>query len=133
MGWAAFGLPAETFAIKSKIHPATTPERAIANFRRPFKALGFMFDWNREINTADPAYYRWTQWFFLKFCAKGLAYRKEAPVNWCPSCQTVLANEQVIQGACERCGTAVVQKMMAQWFLKITDYAERLLKDLMGL
>ena len=133
MGWDAFGLPTENYAIKLKRNPKEAAAENIDNFRRQIKSLGFSYDWAREINTSDPAYYKWTQWLFLKLYEKGLACRKEAPVNWCPSCQTVLANEQVVNGLCERCKTAVMQKMMAQWFFKITDYAERLLNDLAGL
>ncbi|MBI4049839.1 MAG: leucine--tRNA ligase [Candidatus Doudnabacteria bacterium] len=130
MGWDAFGLPAENYAIKEGIHPAKSTAANIKRFREQIKMLGLSYDWDREINTADPDYYKWTQWLFLKFYEKGLAYRKEASVNWCPEDQTVLANEQVINGHCERCGTAVVQKLLPQWFLKITDYADRLLAGL---
>jgi len=130
MGWDAFGLPAENYAIKSGIHPRQTTMKSIDNFRRQLQALGFSYDWSREVSTADPAYYKWTQWLFLKLYEKGLAYRKEAPVNWCPSCQTVLANEQVTEGACERCSSAVEQRNMKQWFFKTTAYAERLLAEL---
>ena len=133
MGWDAFGLPTENYAIKIKRNPKEVAAENIDNFRRQVKSLGFSYDWSRELNTSDPSYYKWTQWLFLKFYEKGLAYRKEAPVIWCPSCQTVLANEQVVGGACERCHSMVEQKEMAQWFLKITDYAERLLKNLEGL
>lgn len=130
MGWDAFGLPAENYAIKTKVHPAETTKKSIDNFRRQIKSLGFSYDWSREISTAHPEYYRWTQWLFLYLYKKDLAYQKEAPVNWCPSCQTVLANEQVVAGACERCGSEVEQKNLTQWFFKTTDYTERLLGDL---
>ena len=130
MGWDAFGLPAENFAIKSKVHPAKTTAKSIKRFKEQIRALGFSYDWSRELSTAGPDYYKWTQWLFLYLFKRGLAYRKEAPVNWCPSCKTVLANEQVINGECERCGSKVVQKMLEQWFFKITDYAERLLEGL---
>ena len=130
MGWDAFGLPAENYAIKKGIHPAETTATNIKNFTRQIRALGFSYDWSREINTSGPEYYRWTQWLFLQLYKNGLAYRKQAAVNWCPSCQTVLANEQVVNGACERCGTTVEQKNLKQWFFKITDYTEELLSDL---
>jgi len=133
MGWDAFGLPAENFAIKTGRQPREVTWENIDNFRRQIKSLGFSYDWSREINTADPAYYRWTQWLFLKLYERGLAYRKVAPVNWCPSCQTVLANEQVVNGQCERCHSQVEQRNMKQWFFKITAYADRLLNDLTGL
>lgn len=133
MGWDAFGLPAENYAIKTGRPPSETTLENVANIKQQLKALGFSYDWSRELSTADPSYYKWTQWLFLQLYKKGLAYRKEAPVNWCPKDQTVLANEQVIDGCCERCGTVVEQRQMAQWFFKITDYAERLLKDLEGL
>ncbi len=133
MGWDAFGLPAENYAIKTGRHPKEVTWENIDNFRRQIQSLGFSYDWSREVNTADPAYYRWTQWLFLKLYEKGLAYRKEAPVNWCPSCQTVLANEQVVNGECERCHSNVEQRNMKQWFFKTTAYAERLLDELKGL
>lgn len=133
MGWDAFGLPAENFAIKTGRHPREVTWENIENFRRQIMSLGFSYDWSREVNTANPSYYKWTQWLFLKLYEKGLAYRKEAPVNWCPSCQTVLANEQVLDGACERCGSTVEQRNMKQWFFKTTAYAEPLLKELGGL
>lgn len=133
MGWDAFGLPAENYAIKAGVHPAETTEKNIKNFRRQIKSLGFSYDWSRELSTADPEYYKWTQWLFLFLFKRGLAYQKESPVNWCPSCQTVLANEQVVSGECERCGSKVIQKNLRQWFFKITDYTERLLKDLEAL
>jgi leucyl-tRNA synthetase len=130
MGWDAFGLPAENYAIKEKIHPAKSTAANIKRFRQQIQSLGLSYDWDREVNTSDPEYYKWTQWLFLKFYEKGLAYRKEAYVNWCPKDQTVLANEQVIAGRCERCGTQVVQKLLSQWFYKITDYADELLDGL---
>jgi leucyl-tRNA synthetase len=133
MGWDAFGLPAENYAIKTGVHPHESTWKNIDNYRNQLKSLGFSFDWTREVNTADPSYYRWTQWLFLFLYRHGLAYKKEAPVNWCPSCQTVLANEQVEDGKCERCHTIVEQKRMSQWFLKVTAYADRLLEDLAGL
>lgn len=130
MGWDAFGLPAENAAIQHGIHPAKWTWGNINNMREQLKTMGFSYDWQREVATCDPFYYRWTQWFFLKLYEHNLAYRKKAPVNWCPSCVTVLANEQVIDGACERCGTEVEAKELEQWFFKITDYAQRLLDDL---
>ncbi len=130
MGWDAFGLPAENYAIKIGKHPGEITQQNINNFRRQIKSLGFSYDWSRELSTADPSYYQWTQWLFLKLYAKGLAYQKEAPVNWCRSCQTVLANEQVTNGECERCHSKVEQRQMRQWFFKITAYADELLKDL---
>ena len=130
MGWDAFGLPAENYAIKEGIHPAKTTAANIKRFREQISMLGLSYDWDRELATSDPEYYKWTQWLFLKFYEKGLAYRKEANVNWCPQDQTVLANEQVVNGKCERCGTEVVQKLTPQWFFKITDYAEELLSGL---
>lgn len=133
MGWDAFGLPAENYAIKHKIHPAKTVKKNTANFKKQMGMVGLGFDWAREINTTDPKYYRWTQWIFLKLFEHGLAYEAEVPINFCPSCKTALANEEVINGACERCGTAVERRNLRQWMLKITAYAERLLKDLDGL
>ena len=130
IGWDAFGLPAENAAIKRGIHPKEWTYANIDQQRSTFKRLGMSFDWSRQFNTCDPEYYRWTQWLFLQLFDRGLAYRKNAPTNWCPHDQTVLANEQVINGACERCGTAVVRKDLTQWFFKITDYAQRLLDDL---
>jgi len=123
-------LPAENYAIKAKVHPDESTKKNIVRFREQIKSLGLSYDWSREITTSDPSYYKWTQWLFIKLYEKGLAYKKEASVNWCPSCQTVLANEQVISGECERCGTIVIQKMLSQWFFKITDYADRLLEDM---
>ncbi|MEW8973316.1 MAG: leucine--tRNA ligase [Tissierellaceae bacterium] len=130
MGWDAFGLPTENFAIKHKIHPVEVTERNIARFKSQLKSIGFSFDWSREVNTTDPNYYKWTQWLFLKFYEKGLAYKKEMPINWCTSCKIGLANEEVVNGACERCGGEVVQKVKNQWMLKITEYADRLIDDL---
>jgi leucyl-tRNA synthetase len=130
MGWDAFGLPAENYAIKTGVHPRLTTEKAIANFRRQIDAVGFAYDWEREVNTTDPGYVRWTQWIFLQLWKQGLAYEGVAPINWCPSCKTGLANEEVSQGKCERCGTQVERKDLRQWVLRITRYAERLLEDL---
>ena len=130
MGWDAFGLPAEQYALQTGVHPAITTQKAIDNFRRQLKELGFSFDWSREIATCDPNYYKWTQFIFLKLYEKGLAYQKEVPVNWCPELKTVLANEEVVDGRSERGGHPVFRVPMKQWMLKITDYAERLLKDL---
>ena len=133
MGWDAFGLPAENYAIKHKVHPAQVVKQNITNFRKQMDAIGFSYDWSREINTTDPEYYKWTQWIFLKLFEKELAYEAELPINFCPSCKTGLANEEVVDGKCERCGTPVIQKKMRQWVLKITAYADRLLADLEGL
>lgn len=130
MGFDAFGLPAENYAIKTGIHPQDSTLSNIETMRKQLKRIGAMFDWSAEVVTCLPDYYKWTQWMFLKLYEKGLAYRKEAPVNWCPSCNTVLANEQVINGDCERCGSTVYRKNLTQWFFKITDYAEELLADL---
>jgi leucyl-tRNA synthetase len=133
MGWDAFGLPTENYAIKVGKSPKEVARSNIANFKRQVQSFGFSYDWSREINTSDPSYYKWTQWLFIKLYEKGLAYRKEANVNWCPSCKTVLASEQVIGGECERCHSKIEQRKMEQWFLRITDYAERLINDLEGL
>ncbi len=130
MGFDAFGLPAENAAIKNHEHPQKFTDEAVKKFTGQLKQIGAMYDWDRLINSSLPEYYKWTQWIFLQLYHRGLAYKKKAPVNWCPSCQTVLANEQVINGECERCGTSVVQKKLDQWFFKITDYADRLLRDL---
>ena len=130
MGWDAFGMPAENAAIKNKVHPAEWTWSNIANMRRQQQELGLSYDWDREVATCHPEYYRWTQWLFLLFFERGLAYKKKAAVNWCEECNTVLANEQVIDGNCWRCNSVVVKKELEQWFLKITDYADRLLKDL---
>ncbi len=133
MGWDAFGLPAENYAIKHKIHPEKVVAKNVKNFRTQLERMGFSYDWSREVNTTDPEYYKWTQWIFLELFKRGLAYNAEVPVNWCPSCKTVLANEEVVDGACDRCGTQVEHKNLRQWVLKITAYAERLLNDLEGL
>ena len=129
MGYDAFGLPAENHAINTGEHPAVSTNKSIEEFRRQLRSWGVSIDWRREFGTHEPRYYRWTQWIFLKLYERGLAYRKRAPVKWCPHDQTVLANEQVIDGACERCGNAVEVRMLEQWFFKITDYADRLLED----
>ena len=130
MGWDAFGLPTENYAIKHKIHPAIVTQENIAGFRKQLQMLGFGFDWDREVDTTDPHYYKWTQWIFLQLFHKGLAYRAEIPVNWCLSCKCVLANEEVVDGVCERCSSEVVRKDKSQWMLKITEYAQRLIDDL---
>ncbi|MCI5669235.1 MAG: leucine--tRNA ligase [Oscillospiraceae bacterium] len=130
MGWDAFGLPTENYAIKNKIHPAIVTENNVKRFKSQLKALGLSFDWEREINTTDPDYFKWTQWIFLKLFNAGLAYKKEMNVNWCTSCKVVLANEEVVNGVCERCGGEVVHKVKSQWMLKITEYAQKLLDDL---
>ncbi len=133
MGWDAFGLPAENDAIKRGIHPSVSTAANVANFKRQLEQMGAMFDWSREINTSSPEYYKWTQWIFVQLFKMGLAYRSEMPINWCPSCKTGLANEEVVEGGCERCGTPVTKKNMKQWMLRITDYADRLLEGLDGL
>src|SRR3989344_5745891 len=130
MGWDAFGLPAENFALKNKTHPRQAVEQNIARFKSQLAHLGFDYDWTREINTTDPAYYKWTQWIFLKLFEQGLAYQSDEPINWCPSCMTGLANEDLDGTVCERCGTAVEKRRLPQWVLKITAYADRMLKDL---
>jgi len=130
MGWDAFGLPAENYAIKTGRHPSDVTEENIATFKKQIQSIGFSYDWDREINTTDPDYYKWTQWIFLQIYKKGLAYESELPINWCPSCKTGLANEEVVDGKCDRCGTQTTKKMLRQWVLKITDYADRLLTDL---
>ena len=130
MGWDAFGLPAENYAIKMGVHPAKSTAENVANIKRQINEIAAIYDWDREVNTTDPAFYKWTQWIFVQMFKKGLAYEKEFPINWCPSCKTGLANEEVVDGACERCGTAVTKKNLRQWMLKITEYAERLLNDL---
>lgn len=131
MGWDAFGLPAENFAIKNKIHPRVAVEKNIKRFKEQLDKIGFNYDWSREINTTDPEYYKWTQWIFLKMLEKGLAYQSYEPINWCPSCQTGLANEDLeSDGTCERCGSVVEKRPMRQWVLKITEYADRMLEDL---
>ena len=133
MGWDAFGLPAENYAIKNKIHPRVAVEKNIKRFKEQLGQIGFNYDWGNEVNTTDPEYYKWTQWIFLKLLEKGLAYESFEPINWCPSCQTGLANEDLENGLCERCGSVVEKKSMRQWVLKITDYADRLLSDLENL
>ena len=130
MGWDAFGLPAENFAIKNHVHPAEFTNKNIEHFKQQLQSIGFSFDWDREVNTTDPDYYKWTQWIFLQLYKKGLAYKKEMSVNWCTSCKCVLANEEVVNGVCERCGSEVVHKVKSQWMLKITAYAQRLIDDL---
>lgn len=130
MGWDAFGLPTENYAIKNKIHPKIVTKNNVTNFKNQLKALGYSFDWSREINTTDPEYYKWTQWIFLKLFEKGLAYKTEMPINWCTSCKVGLANEEVVNGVCERCGSEVVRKVKSQWMLKITEYAQKLIDDL---
>ena len=133
MGWDAFGLPTENYAIKNKIHPRIVTEKNVARFKSQLKALGLSFDWSREINTTDPDYYKWTQWIFIQLFKEGLAYKKEMAVNFCTSCKVVLANEEVVNGVCERCGSAVIRKVKSQWMLKITEYADRLISGLDGL
>lgn len=130
IGWDAFGLPTENYAIKNNIHPKIVTEKNIANFTRQLKMLGFSFDWSREVNTTDPEYYKWTQWIFLQLFKKGLAYKQEMPINWCTGCKVGLANEEVVNGVCERCGSPVEQRRKSQWMLKITEYAQRLIDDL---
>jgi leucyl-tRNA synthetase len=130
MGWDAFGLPTENYAIKNKIHPKTVTTNNIARFKEQLCSLGYSFDWEREVNTTDPDYYKWTQWIFLKLFQAGLAYKKEMPINWCTSCKVGLANEEVVNGVCERCGSAVVRKVKSEWMLKITDYADKLIDGL---
>ncbi|MDO4662619.1 MAG: leucine--tRNA ligase [Tissierellia bacterium] len=130
IGWDAFGLPTENYAIKNKVHPAIVTKKNIAHFKDQMQSIGFSFDWDREINTTDPDYYKWTQWIFIQLYKKGLAYKKEMPINWCPHDKVGLANEEVINGRCERCGHEVIRKVKNQWMLKITDYADRLIDDL---
>ena len=130
IGWDAFGLPTENYAIKNKIHPRIVTKKNIENFTRQLKMLGFSFDWQREVNTTDPDYYKWTQWIFLQLFKKGLAYKQEMPINWCTGCKVGLSNEEVVNGVCERCGSEVVQRRKSQWMLKITEYAQRLIDDL---
>ncbi|MDY5577900.1 MAG: leucine--tRNA ligase [Lachnospiraceae bacterium] len=132
MGWDAFGLPTENYAIKNKIHPKIVTKNNVAHFKAQLKSLGFSFDWDREVNTTDPSYYKWTQWIFLKLFKAGLAYKKEMPINWCTSCKVGLANEEVVNGVCERCGAPVVRKVKSEWMLKITEYADKLIQDLDG-
>ena len=133
MGWDAFGLPAENYAIKMGIHPSITTKKNVENIKRQLQQINAIYDWDMEVNTTDPSFYKWTQWIFVKMFEKGLAYEKEFPINWCPSCKTGLANEEVVDGKCERCGTAVTKKNLRQWMLKITEYADRLLDDLQEL
>ncbi|MEK7161767.1 MAG: class I tRNA ligase family protein, partial [Patescibacteria group bacterium] len=133
MGWDAFGLPAENYAIKMGVHPSITTVSNIKNAKRQIQSWGLSFDWNREINTTDPEYYKWTQWLFLQFYKKGLAYESTGLINWCPKDKTGLANEEVIDGKCERCGTSVEKKELRQWYLRITAYAEKLLEGLKNL
>ena len=130
MGWDAFGLPTENYAIKNKIHPADVTKRNIERFKNQLKSIGYSFDWDKEINTTDPNYYKWTQWIFLKMFENGLAYKKEMSINFCTSCKVGLANEEVVNGKCERCNSDVVRKMKSQWMLKITDYADKLIEGL---
>ena len=132
MGWDAFGLPTENYAIANKIHPKIVTKNNVARFKEQLHSLGYSFDWNREINTTDPNYYHWTQWIFLQLFKKGLAYKAEMPINWCTSCKVGLANEEVVNGVCERCGAEVIRKVKSQWMLKITDYAEKLIEGLDG-
>ena len=130
IGFDAFGLPAENFAIKNHIHPKVITKQNIDHFKEQLKSLGFSFDWSREINTTDPNYYKWTQWIFIQLYKHGLAYKATMPINFCTGCKVGLANEEVVNGVCERCGSEVVQKEKSQWMLKITDYAQRLIDDL---
>lgn len=130
MGWDAFGLPTENYAIKNKIHPKEVTKNNVARFKAQLHSLGYSFDWDREINTTDPEYYKWTQWIFLKLFKAGLAYKKEMPINWCTSCKVGLANEEVVNGVCERCGAPVVRKVKSEWMLKITEYADKLIEGL---
>ena len=130
MGFDAFGLPAENYALKMHVHPSISTDENIKNFERQLKQIAAIYDWDMELKTTDPDYYKWTQWIFVKLFENGLAYEKEFPINWCPSCKTGLSNEDVVDGCCERCGTPVTKKNLRQWMLKITNYAERLLNDL---
>ena len=130
IGWDAFGLPTENFAIKNKVHPAVVTEKNIAHFKEQLKRLGFSFDWDREIDTTNPDYYKWTQWIFLKLFEKGLAYKSKMPINWCTECKVGLANEEVVNGVCERCGAQVIRVERSQWMLKITEYAQELIDGL---
>ena len=130
IGYDAFGLPTENFAIKNKIHPAVVTKKNIDHFREQLQRLGFSFDYTREVNTTDPAYYKWTQWIFLKLLENGLAYKAEMPINWCTGCKCGLANEEVVGGVCERCGSQVVRRVKSQWMLRITKYAQKLLDGL---
>lgn len=130
MGWDAFGLPAENYAIKMGVHPEKSTAENIRNIKRQIQEIAAIYDWDMEVNTTDPEFYKWTQWIFVKMFKAGLAYEKEMPINWCPSCKTGLANEEVVNGKCERCGADVTKKNLKQWMLKITKYADRLLADL---
>ena len=130
MGWDAFGLPTENYAIKTKQKPQKVTAENTAMFKKQMKRLAFSFDWDREVNTTNPKYYKWTQWIFIQLFKKGLAYKKKMPINWCPSCKTGLANEEVIDGKCERCGAEVSQRNISQWVVKITDYADKLIDGL---
>ena len=130
MGWDAFGLPAENYAIKMGVHPAVSTAANIKNIKRQINDIAAIYDWDMEVNTTDPEFYKWTQWIFVKMFKEGLAYEKEFPINWCPSCKTGLANEEVVNGCCKRCGTPVTKKNLRQWMLRITKYADRLLSDL---
>ena len=130
MGWDAFGLPTENYAIKNHIHPKIVTQNNVARFKSQLHSLGYSFDWEREVNTTDPGYYKWTQWIFLKLFKAGLAYKSEMPINWCTSCKVGLANEEVVNGVCERCGAEVVRKVKSQWMLKITEYADKLIEGL---
>ena len=130
MGWDAFGLPTENYAIKNHIHPKIVTKNNVARFKNQLHSLGYSFDWDREINTTDPEYYHWTQWIFLKLFKAGLAYKTEMPINWCTSCKVGLANEEVVNGVCERCGSEVIRKVKSQWMLKITEYADKLIQGL---
>jgi leucyl-tRNA synthetase len=133
IGYDAFGLPTENFAIKNKIHPAVVTKKNIDHFREQLQRLGFSFDYTREVNTTDPAYYKWTQWIFLKLLENGLAYKAEMPINWCTGCKCGLANEEVVGGVCERCGSQVVRRVKSQWMLRITKYAQKLLDWIMSI
>jgi leucyl-tRNA synthetase len=130
MGWDAFGLPAEQYALKNKIHPRIAVEKNIANFKAQLSKIGFSYDWERELNTTDPDFYKWTQWIFKQIYKKGLAYESQEPINWCPSCKTGLSNEDLDGDQCERCGTKVEKKPLRQWVLAITKYADRMLDDI---
>ena len=130
IGWDAFGLPTENYAIKNHVHPAGVTKKNIDHFREQLKRIGFSFDWSREVDTTDPGYFKWTQWIFLQLYKHGLAYKSEMPVNWCPSCKCGLANEEVVGGKCERCGAEVIRRVKSQWMLKITAYAQKLLDGL---
>lgn len=130
MGWDAFGLPAENYAIKTGTHPSVATQKSISNIKRQVNDIAAIYDWDKEINTTDPNYYKWTQWIFIQMFKNGLAYEKEMPLNWCPNCKCVLANEEATNGVCDRCGSQVTKKNLRQWMLRITKYAERLLNDL---